>query len=140
MEIYIDLAGDEFMEARNESEDYRKRKRFEIEQNILCYKHIKTKTDKMPSRAPFKIKILNVSYSGVKLRTKRELHMGDVLIFNLQSGNRVKQFMLEVVWSKYDGEFFAGLRFINLTKDMIMFLNEMILDFVEKEKRLKKYQ
>ncbi len=122
-------------------EEYRKRTRFDIRQSILCYKHIITKKDRQAPKAPFKIDVLNVSYSGLKLRTKRELHIGDVLMFNLQDGVHVKQFMLEVVWCKYDdGDFVAGLRFINLTKDMILFLNTMIINHIEKQSRLKKYK
>ncbi len=120
--------------------EYRKQKRFGIEKNILCYKHIIMRKDKKSSKAPFKIKILNLSYSGLKIRTERELNIGDILIFNLADNSRVQQFMMEVVWSKYDGDFVAGLKFINLTRDMILFLNNLIKNYVEKEIRLNRYK
>ncbi len=121
-------------------EEFRKRKRFNIRQTILCYKHIITKKDRQAQKAPFKVSILDLSYSGVKLRTKRELHIGDVLMFNLQDEIHVKQFMFEVVWCKYDdGEFVAGLKFINLTRDMVLFLNSLIKKHIERENRLAKY-
>ncbi len=121
-------------------EELRKRKRFSINQTIICYKHVITKADRQAPKAPFKITVLDLSFGGVKVITKRELRMGDVLMFNLQNGNQVKPFMMEVVWCRYDGDFLAGLKFINLTKDMIMFLNALIKDYVEREERVKKYK
>ncbi len=105
------------MNSEVKFKEYRKQKRFDIEKNILCYKHIIMRKDKRSSKAPFKIKILNLSYSGIKVR-----------------------FMLEVVWAKYDGDFISGLKFINLTRDMILFLNSLIKNYVEKEIRLNRYK
>ncbi len=128
------------MNSEVKFKEYRKQKRFDIEKNILCYKHIIMRKDKRSSKAPFKIKILNLSYSGIKVRTERELNIGDILIFNLDNGSNVQQFMLEVVWAKYDGDFVSGLKFINLTRDMILFLNSLIKNYVEKEIRLNRYK
>ncbi len=128
------------MNSDTRLEDYRKQKRFYIEKNILCYKHIIMRSDKRSDKTPFKIKVLNLSYSGLKIRTDRELNIGDILIFNLDDSSKVQQFMLEVVWSKYDCDFVAGLKFINLTRDMILFLNNLIKNYIEKENRLNRYK
>ncbi len=112
--------------------DSRKEKRVDIldkesvKKDIVCSKHIITRVNKQEEKKPFKMQLINISKSGIRISTAKELNRGDILIVDFDNGVSKKGFMLEVVWCKYDGNFVAGLKFIYLTKDMYMFLNDFI--------------
>ena len=109
------------------SENKRKRARVTFKDRVLCYKHIITSANIKPDPSPINIFIQDLSYSGLGIICNRDLGRGDFLLFNLENNGIVKEFMLEVRWCKYlDGRYEAGLRFTNLTKDMILFLDSVI--------------
>jgi len=112
------------------SDNNRKRPRIDYKERVLCYKHIITSSNIKPDPAPIKIVIEDISYSGLGIVCNRDLGRGDFLIFNLESGGMVKEFMTEVRWCKYsDGLYEAGLQFTNLTKEMIIFLDGLIKSY-----------
>lgn len=118
-------------------ENKRSRDRFDYKNNILCYKHIITDRDAKPDKKPIRIHIEDISYSGIGIECNRDLSMGDFLIFNLEYLGVVKEMMMEVKWCKYGGgNYEAGLQFMNLTKESILFLDDLIKNFVKRKKRL----
>lgn len=116
-------------------EDKRVRTRVDYKKNqILCYKHIITDRDAKPNPSPIRIHIRDISYSGVGIFCNRDLAMGDFLIFNLEFAGIVKEMMMEVKWCKYvDGDYEAGLQFMNLTKDSVLFLDDLIKGHVRRK-------
>jgi len=118
-------------------EDKRIRQRIDYKNHILCYKHILSKSDVTPDPAPFRVIIEDISYSGLGVRCTRDLGTDDVLVFNLENAGEKKEVMLEVMWCRYsDGEFEAGLKFMNLTKETILFLDGLIKNHLKQKKKL----
>lgn len=114
----------------------RSRERVDYKNQILCYKHIITTRNIKPDPGPIRIFIKDISYSGLGIICNRDLGIGDFLIFNLDDAGEVKEFMMEVKWCKYsDGEYEAGLQFMNLTKDAVYFLDHLIKTHIRKKKR-----
>ena len=119
------------------NEDNRIRKRIDFNDRVLCYKHIITSSNIKPDPAPIRITIKDISYSGIGISCNRDLGQGDYLMFNLESGGLTKEFMVEVKWCRYnDGAHDAGLQFVNLTKEMILFLDGVIRSHLNKRTRL----
>lgn len=115
----------------------RTRERIDYKNQILCYKHIITSRDAKPEPGPIRISIEDISYSGIGIFCNRDLGIGDFLIFNLESGGVIKEFMMEVKWCKYvEGGHEAGLQFMNLTKEAVYFLDGLIKSHINKQKRL----
>ena len=118
-------------------EDKRIRQRIDYKNHILCYKHILSNSDATPDPAPFRLIVEDISYSGLGVRCTRDLGTGDVLVFNLENVGEKKEVMLEVIWCRYsDGEFEAGLKFMNLTKETILFLDGLIKNHLKQKKKL----
>ena len=119
------------------NEDKRNRSRIEFENRVLCYKHINTTTNAKPNPAPIRILIKDISYSGIGITCNRDLGIGDYLLFNLETNGVTKEFMMEVKWCRYaDGGYVAGLQFINLTKEMVLFLDDAIKSHLYKKSRM----
>jgi len=115
----------------------RKRQRIEFKDRILCYKHIITSVNAKPDPSPIRIHIQDISHSGLGIICNRDLGMGDYLLFNLESGGSTMEFMVEVKWCRYgDGAFYAGLHFLNLTKDHVIFLDGLIKSYIKKQMRM----
>ncbi len=117
-------------------DEQRKRQRIDFQDYILCYKHIVTNSNVKPDNGPIRIQIKDISYSGMGIACNRDLGMGDFLLFNLRDKGEVKEFMVEVKWCKYTGGGYeAGLHFMNLTKDMILFLDVLIKSHIGRKKK-----
>jgi hypothetical protein len=109
------------------NEEKRIRTRVDYRNQILCYKHIVPGKEGNPDPRPIRIFIQDISYSGIGIECNKDLGMGDVLFFNLETGGVIKEMMMEVKWCKYrDGVYIAGLQFINLTKESVLFLDDLI--------------
>ncbi len=118
------------------AEDKRIRNRVDFEEWILCYKHINVSSNVRPDPSPIRIQIRDISYSGIGIRCNRDLGIGDCLIFNLKNGTMSKEFMMEVHWCRYNnGLYLAGLSFLGLTKDRVIFLDGLIKSFIKKQVR-----
>ena len=118
-------------------EDNRIRKRIDYRNHILCYKHILSNSDETPDPAPIRIIVEDISYSGIGIRCTRDLSTGDVLVFNLENVGEKKEVMLEVMWCRYSGgEYEAGLKFRNLTKETILFLDGLIKNHLKQKNKL----
>lgn|GEM_PF-2237395 len=116
------------------NEDKRVRPRINYTNHILCYKHIPVNRNEISDPAPMRITIENMSYSGLGILTTRKLVTGDVLAFNLENAGEKKEVTLEVVWCRYyDGEYEAGLRFINLTREIIFFLDRLMKNYLRQK-------
>lgn len=114
------------------------RTRVDYQNQILCYKHIITERNVKPDPSPIRIFIKDISYSGVGIICNRDLGIGDFLLFNLENFGVVKEMMMEVCWCKYeDGDYFAGLKFMNLTKESVLFLDDLIKSHVRRQIRVK---
>lgn len=112
------------------------RQRLDYRTYILCYKHIITGRDIKPDPSPIRITIHDISYSGLGVRSSRDLARGDYLMFNLETSGITKELMLEVKWCRYsDGEYEAGLAFVNLTKESILFIDDLIKSHIRRKKR-----
>lgn len=108
-------------------EDQRMRSRVDYETHILCYKHIITERNIKPEPGPIDMVIQDISYNGLGVICNRDLGMGDFLLFDLECMGIVKEMMMEVRWCKYhDGDYIAGLQFMNLTKESVLFLDDLI--------------
>ncbi|PKM65937.1 MAG: hypothetical protein CVU95_13235 [Firmicutes bacterium HGW-Firmicutes-2] len=118
-------------------ENKRIRQRIDYKNHILCYKHIISNREETPDPAPIRIIIEDISYSGLGIRCTRDLGTGDVLMFNLENAGDKREVMLEVKWCRYSGsEYEAGLEFMNLTKETILFLDGLIKSHLKQKKRL----
>lgn len=121
-------------------EDHRKRKRFEYHDYVLCYKHIVRHRDAPLNPAPIRLQIKDISYGGMRVECNRDLSRGDLLIFNLESNGVLKEYMMEVRWCKYmGGDHEAGLQFTNLTRESILFLDDVIRNHLNKLNRLQSH-
>lgn len=119
----------------NRAENKRVQSRIKYRKHILCYKHIPSDCNKKISPAPIRITIENLSYSGLGILSTRDLSKKDILIFNLENSSEKKEVILEVMWCHYSsGQYVAGLKFINLTRETILFIDKLI-----KKPRIKKY-
>lgn len=118
-------------------ENKRIRQRIDYKNHILCYKHILSNRDETPDPSPIRIIVEDISYSGLGIRCTRDLGSGDVLIFNLENAGEKREVMLEVMWCRYaGGEHEAGLKFMNLTKESILFLDGLIKNHLKQKKKL----
>ncbi|MCF8020580.1 MAG: PilZ domain-containing protein [Vallitaleaceae bacterium] len=118
-------------------ENKRTRQRIDYKNHILCYKHIISNKEEIPDPAPIRVIVEDISYSGLGVRCTRDLGAGDVLIFNLENAGDKREVMLEVMWCRYSGgEYEAGLKFINLTKEIILFLDGLIKNHLKQKKKL----
>lgn len=117
-------------------ENQRIRTRFDYKNQILCYKHIITERNVKPDPSPIRIFIKDISYSGIGIVCNRDLGIGDFLLFNLEHVGEIKEMMMEVRWCKYqDGDYVAGLKFMNLTKESILFLDDLIKGHVRRQRK-----
>jgi hypothetical protein len=58
-------------------------------------------------------------------------------MFNLENAGDKREVMLEVMWCRYSGgEYVAGLKFMNLTKETILFLDGLIKNHLRQKKKL----
>lgn len=102
------------------------RERFEYTQNMLCFKNIETSAE-AENKAPIRIQVENISYSGLGVQCSRSVNIGSLLVFNLISDDETREMMLEVKWiSKKNGLHYAGCEFMALTKEDIYFLHNII--------------
>ncbi|MDA3847401.1 MAG: PilZ domain-containing protein [Vallitaleaceae bacterium] len=106
--------------------DIRSRERFTYRDDILCFKNIGL-DNTVENRAPLKIVVENISYSGIGIICSRPVTVGSMLVFNINNGQEVREMMLEVKWCqrKQDAHH-AGLQFIGLKRPDIYFLHEMV--------------
>jgi len=118
-------------------ENKRIRQRIDYRNHILCYKHIISNKEETPDPSPIRVIIEDISYSGLGVRCTRDLGIGDVLMFNLENAGDKREVMLEVMWCRYSGgEYVAGLKFMNLTKETILFLDGLIKNHLRQKKKL----
>ncbi len=121
------------------SDNMRRRQRLEFEESILCHKHIITSANIQPDSTPISINITDISYSGLGIKCDRDLGRGDFLLLNLINRGISKEYMLEVKWCKYaGGSYEAGLEFTSLTRDMIIFLDDIIKNHLRIKTRLER--
>lgn len=107
-------------------DENRIRDRFDYNQNMLCFKNIETSAD-AENKAPIRIQVENISYSGLGLQCSRPVNVGSLLIFNMINGDETREMMLEVRWiSKKSGHHYAGCEFMALTKEDIYFIHGII--------------
>jgi hypothetical protein len=105
----------------------RKRKRHAYKHNVLCFK--KSSSEYAIELTSMRISILNISYSGVGIIANQKLEVGDILIFNLSNKGETKELNFEVRWCYYHNqEYKAGLMFVNITKEDIYFIDQIIKD------------
>lgn len=107
-------------------DESRRRDRYEFDKNILVLR-CKDVSKSARTKLPFLLTINDISYSGIGMTCQQRLVNGTILIFNLISKMGVREVNLEVMWCKFsDLEFKCGLKFINLTYDDVLFIDEII--------------
>ncbi len=116
--------------------EQRSRERFEYKYDVLCFKNTEEIEGK-ESKSPIRIHVIDISYLGLGVITSKSLTVGSYLLFNLNNRDENREMMLEVRWVKMkQGEHHAGLSFVALTKEDIMFLHEIILEIKKEHKKI----
>ncbi|WZL82337.1 PilZ domain-containing protein [Vallitaleaceae bacterium 9-2] len=115
----------------------RVRRRIDYKNHILCYNHIPYDKGKKPDLVPIRITIKNISYSGLGIISTKKLDKDDVLSFNLANTVEKREVCVQVVWCRYsNGEYEVGLKFINITKDTLLFLDRFIKSYLRQKSYL----
>ena len=106
----------------------RVRDRITYKKELLCYSHIAVEKEKRNDlKLPIILMVFDISYTGIGVYSSIELKRGDVLIFNLENKGEKIEVKTKVMWSHYrPGEHKSGLAILNLTRDNIVFLNNII--------------
>lgn len=112
------------------SDEKRRRSRVEYKKRILCYDHIASYDGKrVHLNKPILIRLEDISYDGLRIVCNKMLNSGDILIFNLDHDRKLMKIVSEVRWCRYSHEDCeAGLRILNLNRDLLLFLNKLIRD------------
>ena len=115
-------------------DELRRRERYAYKDSYLCFKNIELDSS-IENKAPLRISVENISYSGLGIICSRSINVGSMLVFNINNGDENREMMLEVRWTRYEnGVFRAGLQFLGLTKDDVYFLHEIIKKIRKREK------
>ena len=122
------LINDNSLKPTNES---RHRNRLDYYKTIFCFKYL-TSDGELVKRAPFLLKTLDISYSGVGLESNARLEINNILVFNLEYNGVIREFKVQLQWCKLllssetQSNYKFGASFIELTYDDILFLNELL--------------
>jgi len=107
-------------------DETRNRERFTYRDDILCFKNI-GQDETVANKAPLKLIVENISYSGLGVVCSRSVEPGSMLVFNINNGEEVREMMLEVKWcAMKQGAYRAGLQFLALKRPDIYFIHEII--------------
>lgn len=113
----------------------RRRTRVNYNKRILCYEHISSLNGKKSHlKKPILIKLEDISYEGLRISCDQILNSGDTLIFNLGHNKELARIVAEVKWCHYSSEDCqAGLRILNISRELILFLNKIIRELSVKK-------
>lgn len=108
------------------TDEMRVRTRFEIANNILCFK-IHEPTGKLATKIPVLINIVDISYGGLGIITKQKLNIGSVLSFNVKYKFELFELSIKIKWSKYiDNLYKSGGGYVNLKYEDLIFIDKII--------------
>jgi c-di-GMP-binding flagellar brake protein YcgR len=112
------------MVSIEDTNELRLRERKEYDKHILCFK---CENAGSKVKVPFLFHVHDISYGGMKISLNQMLQPETILYFRMESNESLKDFQVEVVWSKHNGrEFVSGVKFPGVTKEDIVFLYEII--------------
>ena len=110
----------------NQGEENRRRERFELKYNILCFKCCDP-VNSVATIIPFLFHIVDISYGGLGISSEHRLHSDSILTFNMKNKFGLRELNVEVKWCKFvDGVYRSGVHFINLTYEDIIFIDEIV--------------
>ncbi|BEP29838.1 PilZ domain-containing protein [Helicovermis profundi] len=112
-------------------DELRVRKRYEYKRNILSYECEK-KDDILIKKQPCLISVSDISYGGLGIYCNKKLKRDMMLGIKVNNESVSRNFNLKVKWCKFNeltdnsSKFKVGLKFEDLTRDDIIFINEII--------------
>lgn len=118
------------------TDEHRKQKRVHYETNLLSFKIYSYKGDFQTEEVPMRIRVQDISYSGIGGICDHKCEVGDVMFVNLSNGHEKCEFELQVRWIHYHPSgYLVGFKFIDLTKDKLLFLDIFIRNEVLNKRR-----
>lgn len=103
------------------------RKRIDFDYSVLCFHMQDSEGNDNPSFVT-KVKVVDISYSGVGIESPAKFNVGDSLKINIMfRSSNLLEYTGVVRWCALDkGNYKSGLEFTELTRDHIYLLNDII--------------
>lgn len=103
----------------------RNKNRHKYNKTILCFGC--TNTGEYEVKLPFLVTVNNISFGGIGIEAKQFVPKGAIITFRLAEDEGSRKFDIEVRWVKYEDEIYhIGTKFINIVKEDVVFLFNMI--------------